>query len=90
LPQTRSLIRVTDAERTALKLNTIGAYDVSKPERLIRRKAKDKAHKQAARRAKGVLPREEYLAKRHANSLSAMQPWKDLGISPERGFGKRR
>jgi hypothetical protein len=71
------VLKVTDAERTALRLTTIGACDVSKAERLRRRKERHRAIQQARRRARGVIPREQYLAQ----SLSRMKPWEALGIS---------
>ena len=44
-------LQLTDAERTALKITTIGAFDVGKAERLERRKKKRRAANRA-RRAK--------------------------------------
>ena len=38
------------------------------------------------RRAKGALPRAQYLAQRRENSLSTVQPWKRLGISRRTWF----
>jgi hypothetical protein len=71
------ILKVTDAERTALKLTTIGACDVSKAERLRRRKERHRAAQQARRRARGDIPREQYLAQ----SASRTKPWEALGIS---------
>ena len=71
------MLRVTDAERTALKLTTIGACDVSKAERLRRRRERHRAAQQATRRARGVVPRDQYLA----DSFSRTKPWEALGIS---------
>jgi hypothetical protein len=71
------MLKVTDAERTALRLTTIGACDVSKTERLRRRKERHRAAQQARRRKRGVMPRDQYLAL----SLSRTKPWEALGIS---------
>lgn len=71
------LLSVTEAERTALKLTTIGACDVSKAERLRRRKQRHRAAQQARRRKRGVIPRDQYLAE----SFSRTKPWEALGIS---------
>jgi hypothetical protein len=70
-------LKVTDAERTALKLTTIGACDVTKAERLRRRKDRHRQAQQARRRARGVIPRDQYLA----HSASRTKPWEALGIS---------
>jgi hypothetical protein len=71
------MLKVFDAERTALGLTSIGACDVSKAERLRRRKKRHRAAQQARRRARGVMPRDQYLAQ----SLSRTRPWEALGIS---------
>jgi hypothetical protein len=71
------MLMVTDAERTLLKLTTIGACDLSRAERIRRRKARNRKAMQARRRARGALARAEYLA----NSLSRAKPWEALGIS---------
>jgi len=71
------LLRVTEAERTALKLTTIGACDVSKAERLRLRRQRHRVAQQARRRKRGVIPRDQYLAE----SFSRTKPWEALGIS---------
>lgn len=70
-------LRLTDAERTALKIKTIGAFDVSKAERLARRKECNRAAEVARRRAKGAKPRATY----EAASASRTKPWEAFGIS---------
>jgi hypothetical protein len=67
---------LTDKLRTGLGITTIGAADVSKEERLARRKAKDRDYQHVKRRAAGAKPRAQY----EAESLSKTQPWKALGI----------
>jgi hypothetical protein len=71
------ILKVTDAERTALRLTTIGACDVSKAERLRRRKERHRVAQKARRRARGIIPRDQYLAW----SASRTKPWEALGIS---------
>jgi hypothetical protein len=71
------VLRVTYAERSALRITTIGCYDVPKVERTRRRKERHRLSQQARRRAQGVIPREQYLAK----SISRQQPWQAAGVS---------
>jgi hypothetical protein len=71
------LLNVTYAERCALKLTTIGCYDVPKPERAKRRKEKRRMTKQNRRRSTGTIPRHEYLTK----AISRQKPWLAQGIS---------
>jgi hypothetical protein len=68
---------LTDAERRHLKITTIGAIDVPKAERAKRRKELDRKAKVEQRRAAGVRPRAEFLAK----SLCNTKPWVALGMS---------
>lgn len=74
-------LRLTDAERTYLRITTIGACDVSKAERQRRSKhrkrERDKIKATAKRRKQGAKPRAEY----RARSLSHTTPWKAEGIS---------
>jgi len=83
------LLRVSDAERSALKLTTIGAYDVDKDERERRRKERkrlrDRARREAERRAQGQLSREEYMAQ-----VKAPKPWEAEGISRAAWFRRKR
>jgi hypothetical protein len=70
-------LRVTYNERSAIKLTTIGCYDVSKAERAQLRKQRDRLRHQARRRQSGATPRDQYLA----NSLSRQRPWLAESIS---------
>jgi hypothetical protein len=70
-------LRVTNAQRDALKLWQIAACDVTAEERLELRKAKERARSQARRRKRNSISRAAYLAK----SLSRAKPWLDEGIS---------
>jgi hypothetical protein len=68
---------VTWDERQALGLTTIGSVDVKKSQRRERRRERNrKAHEQR-RRAAGIRPRTQY----ESQSLSALQPWKEQGMS---------
>jgi hypothetical protein len=78
-------LRVTDAERTALKLTTIGAIDAPKEERMRRRKERQRKKQEDRRRARGVMPRARYLAK----SLQRKRPWLDEGISRAQWYRRR-
>lgn len=69
-------MRLTDAERTALRITTIGAIDLSKAERTKRRKERHRLLARARRQAKGAKSRAAYLA-----SASLGKPWVALGIS---------
>jgi hypothetical protein len=59
--------------RKALRITTIGSIDVNKRARKALRKKWDRAYQAAKRRARGVRPQSE--------SLSATQPWRELGMS---------
>jgi hypothetical protein len=64
---------VTYAQRKALGLTTIGSKDVKKRARKELRKRQDRLAKERKRRATGMRPQSE--------SLSATQPWRELGMS---------
>jgi hypothetical protein len=74
-------LQVTDRERTALRLVTIGSIDVDKRERARRRKARkrirDRERNARKRAAKGATPRAQWLA----GSISRLKPWEAMGIS---------
>ena len=74
-------LRVTNAEREALKLRSIGACDLSRAARVKlakeRRKRRDRQRIAAKRRALGVKPRQQYLAESRAQA----KPWLAEGIS---------
>jgi hypothetical protein len=52
----------------------------------MNRLEKDRLRKQAERRAKGIIPRAEYIA----GSLSATRPWEALGISRDTWERRRK
>jgi hypothetical protein len=66
-------LHVSDFERSALRIYTIGSYQTPKAERVRQRKEKDRLHKQARRRASGARP--------HEQSLSRTKPWEARGVS---------
>jgi hypothetical protein len=69
------------AERQALRLTTIGSIDVKKRARKKLRKRRDRLAAERRRRALGMRPQSE--------SLSATQPWRELGMS-RRTWERRR
>jgi hypothetical protein len=82
-------LRLSYAERTQLRITTIGAWDVNKRERAkLRRKRKlirDRERQARKRAERGAVPRAEYLAR----SLSHRKPWKSQGIH-RRTWERRR
>ncbi len=82
-------LRLSYAERTQLRITTIGAFDVNKRKRAKLRKDRKRIRdqeRQARKRAeRGALPRPQYLAR----SLARRQPWKRYGIS-RRTWERRR
>jgi len=64
---------VTYEQRQALRLTTIGSVNVGKRARKELRKRRDRLAKERKRRAVGMRPQSE--------SLSATQPWRELGMS---------
>ncbi|ANK85662.1 MULTISPECIES: hypothetical protein [unclassified Rhizobium] len=74
-------LHLSYAERSALDIRTIGAFDVPKAKRAKLQKAKrrqrDRSRKEEQRRAAGAVTRADYLD----NSLSAARPWEAFGIS---------
>jgi hypothetical protein len=71
-------LNLTDAERQRLRIRSIGASDMTKAERQEARRDRARASKQRKRRAAGVVPRAEYLARCTA---ARTRPWEILGIS---------
>lgn len=67
-------------DRQALKITSIGSYDVDQAARAARakerRRARDRTRKEAARRSEGRVPRKRWLADR----LTTTRPWERLGI----------
>jgi hypothetical protein len=82
-------LRLSYAERTRLRITTIGSFDVNKRQRAKLRKQRKRIRdrvRQATKRAqRGALPRSEYLAR----SLARTQPWKQHGIH-RRTWERRR
>jgi hypothetical protein len=64
---------VTYEQRQALQLTTIGSVNVRRRTRKELRKRRDRLNKERKRRALGMRPQSE--------SLSATQPWRELGMS---------
>jgi hypothetical protein len=73
------------AERSALRISTIGAIDQTKPERIAARKERARKRAQERRRAQGAKPRYEY----EANSLSRQKPWLAAGVSRSTWYRRR-
>jgi hypothetical protein len=67
------LLNVSDAERSMLRIYTIGSYDVPRAKRIKRREEKRRLAAQARRRDNGSKPREQ--------SLSRTKPWEAEGVS---------
>jgi hypothetical protein len=76
---------VTDSQRTALCLTTIGSIDVRRTDRMKRRREQHRVRLEHNRRGRGAKPRAEY----EANSLSRTKPWKAEGISRPTWYRKR-
>lgn len=66
-------LRLTDAERTAWGIKTIGGYDVPKRQRTLRRKRRAKEREAGRRRDRGARPQ--------AQSAERRKPWKLEGVS---------
>jgi hypothetical protein len=79
-------LHLTDENRTALQIRTIGSIDVSKQRRVRLRKERARARRRAKRRISGAKSRAEYLA---ANSLSRIRPWKTEGVSRRTWYRRR-
>jgi hypothetical protein len=78
-------LRLSDAMRTALKIRTIGSFDVSCRQRALRRKDRNRARMQMKRRAAGKKTRVEYLAA----ARSKTQPWKLEGKTRRTWYRQR-
>ncbi len=73
-----NVLNLTEADRVRLKINTIGAIDMTPEERKQKRKLRDRDRKRSARRANGLTSRDQYLA---TNSKSRRKPWEAAGVS---------
>ena len=54
------MLNLTEVDRVRLKINTIGTVDMTPEER--KRKLRDRDRKRTARRANGLISRDQYLA----------------------------
>jgi hypothetical protein len=70
-------LRLTEDERRRLRITTIGAIDLTKAQRLARRRLHKRLCKEARRRHEGAKSRTEY----EANSINRTKPWLALGMS---------
>jgi len=70
-------LNLTEAERQRLAITTIGSVEVSKAERIARRRLHKRARKEQRRRAAGAKPRAAY----EANSITRTKPWERVGMS---------
>lgn len=70
-------LRLTHADRAALKITTIGSVDKPRSARWQERQERACQAKARHRREQGAKPRAEY----EAASVNRAQPWKALGIS---------
>jgi hypothetical protein len=81
-------LRLSYAERTRLRITTIGSYDLDKRERARRYKARkrerDRRRAAAKRAAVGAIPRAQYLAE----SRTATRPWEAEDISRRNWYRK--
>jgi hypothetical protein len=79
-------LRLTAADRSALRITTIGAIDANRAQRLARRRERDRKRKMLNRRASGAQPRTEY----ERASVERLQPWTMLGISRRTWYRRQR
>jgi hypothetical protein len=70
-------LNLIEADRRRLRITMIGAVDLSKAERLARRRQRARQRDAQRRRAKGAKSRDKY----EAESISRMKPWEALGMS---------
>ena len=75
-------LRLTDAERAAWGIRTIGGTNLSKRQRTLRRKRATRERLQRLRRAKGIRPL--------AQAFSRTRPWRFEGISRATWYRLRR
>jgi hypothetical protein len=75
-------LRLTDTERTAWGVRTIGGHDVPKRQRLLRRKRLARERQQRFRQERGARP--------HSQSVSRTKPWEAEGISRRTWYRKQK
>jgi hypothetical protein len=71
-------LKLVNVDRTALKITTIGAVDLTKAQRIKRRRQLARDRERERRKAQGAKPRAEYLA---SHTTSQAKPWIAAGIS---------
>ncbi len=76
---------VTDRQRTALGITSIGSIDVGRKQREKRRREHKRMNKELIRRARGIKPRAQY----ESSSLSRTRPWDSEGISRRTWYRRR-
>lgn len=79
------VLGLNEFDRRALGITTIGAVDMSKRERMARRRQRARARRMAKHRANGVKPRAQYLA-----SVKSATPWVAAGISRATWYRRQR
>jgi hypothetical protein len=78
---------VTNDLCTQLRFTTIGACDLTRPERIEARRKRHAEAKRNKRRASGMPPRHEWL---EAHSVSRAKPWEAEGISRAQYYRRRK
>jgi len=87
-PKARPLgekLGLLNSERIRLGLRTIAPIDMTDEQLEEQRRNRKRAREQHRRRAKGITPRDVYLA----NSLTKLKPWRAAGISRATWFRRR-
>jgi hypothetical protein len=79
------MLSLTTAERTMLKIRTIGPIDSTAAERKEARRLKSLERKRSIRRAAG----KPLIAERTRNSVNSQAPWKAEGINRSTWFRRR-
>jgi hypothetical protein len=79
------MLEITADERWRCGITTMDPIDETRAERKSLQRQSDRERKQRERRAKGVVPRQEY----EAASLSRTKPWLALGVG-RRTWERRR
>jgi hypothetical protein len=81
---------LTAAERSRLRITTIGSTDMGKADRKARRRQqrrdRDRRYREQQRRAKGAKPRKDYVD----NALTRQKPWLVMGISRRSWYRRQR
>jgi hypothetical protein len=80
------LLGLTDAERSSLRITTIGAMDTTKVERLQRSKQLRRDRERKRRAKQSTRSREEYLS----TSVARTKPWQAEGISRRTWYRRRK